>query len=188
MPPVAFLLVLGKLPPQQLPGGGTHGGTAGIHGHDGKNFFVYPFLYWLLSKWRPDIHVHLVVESAEEMRTEHADSIKGALGILDGHGSSYSIDAPPGSLFARRSSFFTTFHSKHPADTGEHVQRPPSALCRREDGPTAKDRDCDPGWVTLSEAPLLPMGVSENLPGQRLRADARHYAARNLFYNRRPAC
>ena len=118
------VLVVGGSPCQQLTLAGRHRGREGVCGSDSWNFYVFPLVLHAVKCARPDISVHVTVESAGSMMDKFRAAIARTLGIPtevaragtlpNGRGGGEPgdfapvIDARRFSPYARKRIFFST--------------------------------------------------------------------------------
>ena len=164
MPPGSLLLIIGGSPRQQLSCRGPGGGHIGITGRDSVLFHIFPALGHALRLARPDLLVHMVVESAGRMQDLHREAIMDALGIAGSRDQAPVIDAQSWATFPRARTFASTL--------------PPVPAPRVSPRPSPWDR----GWAPRPHHELPAMLRAGNRPREPLRASTYQYAPRALVY------
>ena len=147
------MVLAGGSPCQQLALMGQHAGQLGLCGRDSVNFFVFPALAWTIQQRRPDLHVHVMVESARTIVDIHSGGMARALGIPIESGKAPIIYAGRWTVFPRKRIFLSTLPWKEPAKWPD--MRPPP---------------WDPGWGARGMGQMATMLRARNREGEPLRA------------------
>ena len=79
LPSDALALLVGGSPCQDVSPMGPGRGQTGLCGERSIRFFVFPVLAWAITRARPDLTVHVVVENAGSIRQEPLAAMSEAL-------------------------------------------------------------------------------------------------------------
>ena len=81
IPPRALLLIPGGSPCQDLSGAGHLKGRLGLCGKRSYNFYIFPFVLWMVQQLRPDINVVPVIENTSWMQDHFLLTILRVFGL-----------------------------------------------------------------------------------------------------------
>ena len=108
LPREALALIIGGSPCQDVSPMGPGRGRSGLCGERSIHFFVSPVLAWAITRARPDLVVHVVVENAGSIRPEHQAAMLAALGLRQDSGHAQIFDAAGWTSMPRRRTFLST--------------------------------------------------------------------------------
>ena len=136
---------------------GPGGGMLGLCGERSVHFQVFPALAWALSRWRPDLCIHVVAENVASMRPAHQRAMCASLGVR-GADHAQAFDAAAWTSMPRRRTFLSTLA---PVDRSYRPPRRPEPW--------------DAGWALAPGGRAPTMLRAQSAPGEPIRASTCQY-------------
>ena len=99
MPHGGLLLIIAGPPCQDLTVGPQRSGLRGICGHRSQLAVLVPAVALVLQQLRPDLRVHVLLESSGSVHRIHRQAITSMLGVPANH--AVSLDAQAWTAFSR---------------------------------------------------------------------------------------
>ena len=163
LPADCITIIVAGSPCQQLTFAGRYRGQQGLCGPDSVLFFAVPTVAWTLQEPRPDTVVHVVLENAASMQSNHRAAIMQALGGLNTREHLRTLDSGAAPFQGVDTTYFMTL-----PDGGDITL------------PARRDAPWEPGWGPIPSAVLYPMMCSRDNVNPR--ASTIQYHAQSLIF------
>ena len=167
LPRGALLLIAGGPPCAQLTKAGAEQGRVGLAGQQSVLFYAMPAIAYRASQIRPDLLVHVVIESAANAQERHQVAMAQAMALPSYQEAVMELDAAAWCAFPRKRILMSTLPK------GEGRWRP--------------DRRPEPweqGWAPRHPDEMPTMLRARNRDGQEpLRTSTYQYAPSRLVYS-----